>query len=329
MNSVGVIGLGNWGTALANHLAWKGLKVTGWAIEPDIVAGITSVHQNPRYLTGIELSPELRATSDLTALRDCQALVLTVPAKVLASVLAQLQVPRSTLVVSAVKGLDFMTRMTPLQLAGQALQGHSRLATLSGPSFARDIVRRLPCGVVAASSDPESAQQTAELFNSDCMRVYTSQDPLGVELGGILKNVIAIAAGVCDALQLGDSARAGLVTRGLAEMTRLGVAMGADARTFSGLSGLGDLSMTATSDASRNRQVGLRLGRGEKLAEIEKALGSVAEGVHTTPIVCDLAEKYGVEMPITQQVSKLLKGEVTPVESIRALIVRPIKAEVG
>lgn len=328
MKSVGVVGLGNWGTALANHLAWKGLSVLGWAIEAPIVAGINSAHRNPVYLTEVELSPGLQATSDPKALASCEAIIVTVPAKVLASALAQVVVARDALVVSAVKGLDFATRKTPLQLLRQHLGDSALLATLSGPSFARDIVRRLPSGVVAASTDQATAQAAAKLFNSETMRVYTSNDPLGVELGGILKNVIAIAAGVCDALQLGDSARAGLVTRGLAEMTRLGVAMGAEARTFSGLSGLGDLSMTATSDASRNRQVGLRLGRGEKLADIEKALGSVAEGVHTTPIVCELAAQYGVDMPITNQVHRLIRGEVTPVESIRALIMRPIKAEV-
>lgn len=184
-----------------------------------------------------------------------------------------------------------------------------------------------PCGIVAASEKEETAKEVAELFLSDSMKVYPSTDPLGVELGGILKNVIALAVGVCDGIGLGDSARAGLVTRGLAEITRLAVAMGAKERTLSGLSGLGDLLMTSTCDTSRNRTVGLRLGRGESLQHIIDTLGSVAEGVKTTPLVMKLAEKYQVEMPISTQASRLIAGEVRPEEIVQILVTRPMRKE--
>lgn len=326
--SVSVLGLGNWGTALANHLAMKGLDVLGWAIEEPIVASINGSHRNSHYLSDVTLSPRLRATSTLSDCLGADFLVLVVPARALADVVRKVQAAPKTILVSAVKGMEPSSLSTPLQFAEKNLPSPCELAVLSGPSFARDVVLKKPCGLVAASKNENAARAVAELFTSESMKVYTSNDPLGVELGGIVKNVIALAVGVSDGLGLGDSARAGLITRGLAEMIRLAQVMGADPRTLAGLSGLGDLAMTATSDLSRNRTVGLRLGRGEKLAEIIASLGSVAEGVSTTPLILELASRHAVDMPITAQVARLVKAEVSPVEAVRALLSRPMKREV-
>ncbi len=327
MKSVGVVGLGNWGTALANHLASKGIDVLGWSIENEIVESINSTRRNCRFLSHALLSENLRATTKLPEVVALKTLILALPSAVFSSVVPDMDISADTIVVSAIKGIDGATLLTPLQYFQTHGAPCAGLAVLSGPSFARDIVLHRPSGVVAASLDEAIARYTAELFRADWMKVYISTDPLGVELGGSVKNVIALAAGVCDGLELGDSARAGLITRGLAEMMRLASAMGADIRTLSGLAGLGDLVMTASCDTSRNRTVGLRLGRGERLEDILRTLGSVAEGVETTPHVLKLARKYQVEMPITELVFKLLNKEITPQECVRELLSRPMKRE--
>lgn len=327
--SIGVLGLGNWGTALSNHLASRGHDVLGWCIEKEIPPGINSTHRNPLYQSAVELHPGFKATNDLGSVTERPILVLVLPSHIVGKVIPTLNLKSPKLMVSAVKGLDSQSFETTLQLAERLLPKGIELATLSGPSFARDVVRGQPCGVVAASKSESSARKVAEIFSGGAMRVYTSNDPLGVEIGALVKNVIALAAGVCDGLNLGDSARAGLITRGLAEMTRLAVKMGADARTLSGLSGLGDLVMTASCDTSRNRTVGLRLGRGEKLDDILRTLGSVAEAIHTAPLVLKLAEKYQVEMPISVEVGKIIRAEINPQEMVANLMSRPIRSEVG
>lgn len=217
--------------------------------------------------------------------------------------------------------------MTPLQYLEERIKAPLSYGVLSGPSFAKDVVQGRPCGVVAASRDETTARRIAELFSSESMKVYVSLDPLGVELGGAVKNVIALAAGLSDGLGFGESARAGLITRGLAEIMRLAEAMGAKRETLAGLSGLGDLSMTASSPTSRNYTVGFRLGKGEKLSDILFDLGSVAEGVHTAPIVMKLALRYSVEVPICEQVNQLLLGKSTPKELVRNLMARPLRSE--
>jgi len=321
---VGVFGLGNWGTALAQHLADKGCEVVGWTNEQDVADGINKTHHNVRYLTNVQLSERIVATTDINQASEASIHLIVVPSAALSSVLPR--VGRAELTISAVKGLDTVTCKTPLQCLKEHLSD-ARFAVISGPTFAKDIVVHRPAGLVAASTDEDAAQEAAELFSCEWMKAYVCLDPLGVEIGGIVKNVIAIAAGVSDGMQLGDSARAGLITRGLAEMMRLAVAMGANPQTLAGLSGLGDLVLTATGDSSRNRQVGLGLGRGEKLANILTSLGSVAEGVHTAPLVVKVAKQYGVEMPISEQVNRLLNAEITAQEMLKALISRSLKKE--
>jgi len=280
-----VLGLGNWGTALAHHLGVNGHNVTAWTRDPDVVESVNVSHRNSKYLSHIELSPNVKATTDLSAVEDADLFVLVVPSFSLSEVLPKLTLSPDAVVVSGIKGIDVKSGLTPLECVEKYSDSTLKLSVLSGPGFAKDIAAQRPAGLVVASKDEKTAEKVSDVFSNDSLKVYTSSDPLGVELGGIVKNVVAVAAGVSDGLELGDSARAGLITRGLAEMMRLAKAMGAEPQTLSGLSGLGDLVLTATCDASRNRTVGLRLGKGEKLDHIIATLGSVAEGVKTPPLV--------------------------------------------
>ncbi len=327
LESIGVVGLGNWGTALGHHLARKGHTVLGWSTTPEIVTSINDAHYHPLFFKDVLISERMSATDDLEKTLQQEVLVLAVPSSALDQITALDRIAKGKLVVSAIKGLEHNRLQTPLQFIEALVGDPSRLAVISGPSFAIDVVNNRPVGLVAASTSETTARRVAELFTAEWLRAYISTDPLGVELGGVVKNVVAVAAGVCDGLDLGESARAGLITRGLAEMTRLAVAMGADARTLSGLSGLGDLAMTATSKTSRNYTVGFRLGKGEKLSDIIATLGSVAEGVTTTPLVIELSKRHNVELPISSAVAMLLGGSVTAVEMAKALISRPIKGE--
>lgn len=325
--TVSVLGLGNWGTALAEHLSRKGLDVLGWSIERAIVEGIRNNRRNPSCLSSTPLS--FSATDKLDECLARDFLVLVVPSGALGDVVPQLSAGRNAILVSAIKGFEKGTSLTPLQFIESRFPEFSKLAVLSGPSFAADVIEGKPCGIVAASRELSVASAVADLFSSASMKVYTSRDPLGVELGGAVKNVIALVAGVSDGLNLGESARAGLITRGLAEMMRLAEAMGGTRTTLTGLSGLGDLAMTASSSQSRNHTVGFRLGRGESLEQIVATLGSTAEGVSTTPIVLALAEKYGVDMPITAEAAKLISGAISAKDMAKALMTRPIKEEFG
>jgi len=327
MAKVGVLGLGHWGTALAEHLASSGHEVVGWDKESAVVSGIKNDHMNPNALTDIELSHNLTASYDIKDAASQPFVVLTVSSSAMGIVLKMVNLQPGTILVSAIKGLDGETLETPIQLAKRLLPANIGLACLSGPSFAKDVVAGKPCSVVSASSDEKIARAVAELFTARNFRAYTSTDTLGVELGGVLKNVIAVAAGASDGLELGDSARTAVMTRGLHEITRLAVAMGAQERTLAGLSGMGDLMMTASSALSRNRTVGFRLGRGERLESILNNLGSVAEGVKTAEIVEKLSQRYQVEMPISERVLKLIRGVMTPEELLRDLLARPIKSE--
>jgi len=324
---VSVLALGNWGTALANHLACTGKNVLGWSNDPAVVKGINQEHRNPYSQSQTELNPRFKASTSLDEALTSQYLVLAFPSQALNEMTPKLKATEKTVFISAIKGLERSSLATPLQYLDKNLPLKGMLSVLSGPSFAKDIIACNPSGLVAASKNETVAREVAELFSSDWMKVYVSTDTPGVEYGGILKNVIAIAVGVADGLKLGDSARAGLITRGIAEMMRFAEAYGAKQITLSGLSGLGDLVMTASCDTSRNRTVGLRLGQGESLEQIVLNLGSVAEGVETAPLVLKLAEERKVEMPITSLVVRLIRQEIKPEEMARALIRRPTKKE--
>ena len=326
--NIGVIGLGNWGTALANHLAKKGYKVTGWTQNQEIVDSTNKVHVSLKYHTNIVLSENLFCTSRIEDLIDCSYLVLALPSSLIGFMSNQLKkLNHDSIIISGIKGMESSTGKTPLDYLSTFNKEFSSQAVLSGPCFATDLVKSLPCALVSASKNKEIALKVAHLFSNESLKVYTSTDSIGVELGGILKNIIALAVGVSDGLNLGNSARAGLITRGLAEMKRYALKFNADERTLSGLSGLGDLSMTATSNESRNRTVGLRLGQGEKLADIIKSLGSTAESVYTTPIIAKTTKSINIYMPITEAVNELLKGKITPMEAVKSLITRPLRDE--
>lgn len=322
-----VVGLGNWGTALANHLARKGCSVTGWSLDSEIVQSLNATQRNPKFLTDITLSTNLKATEELGLVREFKKVLLVLPSSALHSVLPQIEVQSGTSIISAIKGIDKKTLLTPLSLSREFYGDTCSYVVLSGPSFAADVAIGKPAGVVAGSEDIEIAQEVAQLFSNESLRVYTSTDPLGVELGGIVKNIIALAVGICDGLELGDSARAGLVTRGLAEMMRFAESFGAEPKTLIGLSGLGDLIVTTTSNKSRNRTVGLRLGKGEDIDSIVETLGSVAEGVTVTALIVKLARKHNIEMPITEAVSQVIEGKIQSRDMASQLINRPLRAE--
>jgi glycerol-3-phosphate dehydrogenase (NAD(P)+) len=328
---VAVIGAGSWGTALANLLAKKGVDTILWSFEPEVAAGIERDHRNPRYLTEIELDPGLRATSDLrAAVTDAGVVVSVSPSHVVRTVMqrAAPYLREGALVVSASKGIETDTLRTMDEVLAEVLPGtESRSAYLSGPSFALEVARELPTAVTVAAHHLGAAREAQELFQTDYFRVYTSPDVRGVELGGALKNVIAIAAGVVDGLGLGHNTRAALITRGLAEMTRLGIALGADALTFSGLAGMGDLILTCTGALSRNRSVGLALGQGRRIEEILGEMTMVAEGVKTARAARDLAHRAGVEMPIVEEMHAILYEGRGAREAVEALMLRAPKAE--
>ncbi|MCB0317771.1 MAG: NAD(P)-dependent glycerol-3-phosphate dehydrogenase [Bdellovibrionales bacterium] len=327
MPDIAVIGLGNWGTALANHLAMKGLNVLAWSIDEGVADSINNQHINPLFQSEILLDSKLRATENLDEVLNCEYVLLVLPSKALSEIIPKLNLQSNTCLISAVKGLEIESKSTPLSYADQYLPNKCKLAVISGPSFAIDLVSGKPVSVVAASNDEITANQVAKLFSNEWLKAYISTDVIGVELGGILKNIIAVAAGVADGMGLGESARAAVITRGLAEMTKLGVALGAQKETFFGLSGLGDLVLTASCDTSRNRTVGLRLGAGEKADHIVKTLGSVAEGLRTAPIVLEIAKEKGIEVPITEQVNLLIQGRVSPEDMVKNLVTRPLKKE--
>lgn len=332
MKKIGVVGAGSWGTTLANVLAKKGYAVTLWAYEKDLVARMNKTHINDLYLDGFTLSPNLSFTSDLVeAVNGSEVLVLVSPSQVMRPVLQQLKpfLSQDSLLVSAAKGIENDTLLTMsevlLDVLGEEVK--SRCAFLSGPSFAREVAGEQPTAVAVAAEDLDVARQIQELFSTDYFRVYTNQDVVGVEIGGAMKNVIALAAGVGDGLGYNHNARTALITRGLVEIARLGAAKGAREETFFGLSGMGDLVLTCTGDLSRNRSVGVELGRGRKLDEILNQMNMVAEGVKTTLSAYQLATKLGVAMPITEQMYQVLYEEKDPKKAVSALMTRALSSE--
>jgi len=330
MTRVAVVGGGAWGTTLADLLARKGEDVTLWAREPEVVAGIDRDHVNAVFLPGAPLSPAIRATNEIaTAVRDAEVLVSAAPSHAVRPVMsaAAKAVAGRPLIVSVSKGLE-PEQLQPLSCVLAELFGAAAaIAVLSGPSFAEEVYRRQPTAVVAAARDEAVARRAQQVFATAQFRVYTAADVIGVELGGALKNVIAVAAGILEGLGLGYNTRAALITRGLAEITRLGVALGADPLTFAGLAGMGDLILTATGALSRNRSLGVAIGQGRTLEEALAGKQSVAEGVNTARAAVDLGRRHGVELPIAEQVTEILFRGKEPRRAIADLMERDLKAE--
>ncbi|MCM2358440.1 MAG: NAD(P)-dependent glycerol-3-phosphate dehydrogenase [Geobacteraceae bacterium] len=330
--NIGVIGAGSWGTTLADLLAKKGHEVTLWAYEPELVSEMTETGMNGVFLPGIRLSPRLSFTNSLAeAVAGKGLLLFVVPSQVLRGVIGTVlsAIPADALLVSASKGIELGTLMTVSQVYEELLPAplFRNFAVLSGPSFAREVAQEMPTAVVAAAAEERVARRVQEIFTTPFFRVYTNPDIMGVELGGAIKNVIALAAGISDGLGFGNNTRAALITRGLAEMTRLGLAMGASRETFAGLAGMGDLVLTCTGDLSRNRTVGIKLGQGMTLAAILGEMRMVAEGVKTAESARSLAARLGVDMPITEKVYSILYEEKPARAAVVELMTRDLKAE--
>ena len=329
---VAVIGAGSWGTALANLLAIKGYDVRLWARTQRLAQRLACARENALYLPGVSLHPRLVPTADFAAAAEATTtFVSVVPSHAVRAVWSMLApgLPVSALLISATKGIEIGSLCPMSQVLHTTLAARPgiAIAVLSGPTFAHEVSQGTPSVAVAAATSHAVAETVQQLLSTATFRVYTNTDVLGVELGGALKNVMAIAAGVCDGLQLGYNTRAALITRGLAEMTHLGVAMGARARTFAGLSGMGDLVLTCTGHLSRNYVVGMQLGQGKRLADILSQMHMVAEGVTTASAAVALGKRYQVEMPIAEKVYALLQGHITPHAAVTELMQRTLKHE--
>lgn len=329
MTRCAVVGAGAWGTALANVLAANGHDVVIWAREDDVVESINAEHVNSRFLAGHLLEPALRASGRLDdAVRDAELVVFAAPSHALRSVAAQgrRSVGQNVPLVVATKGIERETFALMTDVVETELPGRPVVA-LSGPSFAAEVAERQPTALVAASADEGAALRTQELFANVFFRVYTQTDVTGVELGGSLKNVMAVATGMAEGLGLGYNSRAALITRGLAEMTRLGVALGASSRTFAGLAGIGDLVLTCTGALSRNRALGVEIGKGRTLQEALAGRETVAEGVFTAQSAFELAGKRGIEMPIVETVHRALFEQYPVRKALDDLMRRELRAE--
>ncbi|MEF3168097.1 MAG: NAD(P)-dependent glycerol-3-phosphate dehydrogenase [Deltaproteobacteria bacterium] len=333
-----VIGAGSWGTALAILIAEKGLPVTLWARDPKTADTLASDRENRKYLPGAPFPEQIRVTSDLgEAVSGSGIIVIAVPSHGFRKV-AEAMAPHldpsfhatcPKAVVSATKGIENDTLLFMTDVLAEVLSPRlsSRFAALSGPSFAKETVKSLPTAVTVAARDDAVCRLLQSHFSTKTFRVYTNRDLIGVQMAGALKNVLAIASGISDGMGFGHNTRAALITRGLAEMTRLGLALGANPLTFAGLAGLGDLVLTCTGDLSRNRTVGLRLGRGEHISDILAGMSMVAEGVMTSRSARDLAQKTGVDMPITEKVFEVLHRGKDPRDAVRELLARPHRQE--
>lgn len=328
---VAVIGAGAWGTALAVHAARQDHDVQLWAREPEVAADVAKRHENRLFLEGVALPPNLRASTDAAeVLAGAELVVLVPPSAFLRKVAESIAalVPKGARVVVATKGIEDTSSKLMVDVAAEAARlDRDRVAVLSGPSFAREVASGLPTDVVVASRTESVANDVADVLHSPFFRVYTSTDVVGVELGGALKNVLAIAAGACDGLGMGTNARAALVTRGLAEMARLGVALGGEPLTFMGLSGVGDLILTATGALSRNRALGMKVAEGVEPRSYLASQRTVAEGFGTAKAAWTLAQKHGVDVPITEQVYHVLHEGRPLLEAMKMLLTRAQKHE--
>jgi glycerol-3-phosphate dehydrogenase (NAD(P)+) len=329
---IGVVGGGSWGTALANLLADKGYAVDLWVYETEVSDQIRMLRENKVFLPGVTLSANITATTVLADVVAAKDLVLiVVPSHVMRETAQKMSawLAPETIVVSASKGIENKTHLT---MSGVLLEtidtlDDQHLAVLSGPSFAREVVVQVPTVITIASANKTTAERAQQVFATPSFRVYTNDDVIGVELGGAVKNVIAIAAGIADGLGLGLNTRAALITRGLTEIRRLGLKLNANPRTFTGLAGVGDLILTCTGELSRNHTVGKKIGQGQKLHEILKDMQMVAEGVKTAKSVYNLSRKLKVNMPISQEVYRLLYEDLDPREALYRLMTRGLKEE--
>jgi glycerol-3-phosphate dehydrogenase (NAD(P)+) len=329
---IGVIGGGSWGTALADLLATKGYAIDMWVFEEDVKEQILASRENKIFLAGVKLSSNLYPSNDLAEVVSGKDLLLVVvPSHVMRETTRKISglIASETVIVSASKGIENKTHLTMTGVLEETLStipAH-HITVLSGPSFAREVARKYPTVVTVASRDMGIAGLVQQVFATPHFRVYTSDDVIGVELGGSLKNVIAIAAGVIDGLGLGLNTRAALITRGMTEIRRLGLKLGANPRTFTGLAGFGDLILTCTGDLSRNHTVGKKIGEGQKLKEILAEMRMVAEGVKTAKSVYNLSRKLGVEMPISRETYRILYEDLSPKEAVYRLMTRDLKQE--
>jgi len=324
-----VVGAGAWGTAIADLLARNAHDVSLWAFEPDVVRAVNEVHRNPRFLPNVEIHPDVRATHDhAEALSGAVLVVYVTPSQHLRGIARDgaAHVASDAILAVASKGIEQKTLALMSDIVDCEVPGHDVVA-LSGPSFAAEVAAQQPTAIVAASDSLFAAELTQQALSSGTFRVYTHDDLIGVELGGALKNVMAVATGIVEGMGLGFNSRAALITRGLAEMTRLGVALGANPSTFAGLAGIGDLVLTCTGSLSRNRAVGLEVGRGKTLEQALEGKETVAEGVQTTASAAQLAERQGVEMPIVQTVNRILFEHYPTRGAIGELMMRELRSE--
>ena len=329
---IGVVGAGSWGTAIADLLACKGFQTHLWVFEPEVKDHIEQFHENQLYLPDHQLSPNLSVSNDLVdVVSDKHQIVIVVPSHVMRHVTRQMagHLSAGTIVTSASKGIEQKTHLTMSGVIKENIPEveADRLSVISGPSFAKEVAQKIPTSVTVACRDPEVAARVQHVFATPYFRVYTSDDIVGVELGGSVKNVIAIASGILDGLGMGLNTRAALITRGMTEVRRLGLHLGANPRTFTGLAGFGDLVLTCTGNLSRNYSVGIKLGQGKKLQQILDDMHMVAEGVKTAKSVYNFSRKLGVEMPICHEIYHILYEDVAPKEALYRLMTRTLKQE--
>lgn len=330
MERVVILGDGAWGTALAMVAAERGVEVTQWSAWRDYASEMESSRENPRYLPGVTIPDGVTVTADVGALEGAELVVSAIPSRYLREVVGRLvdAIPAEIPLVSATKGLEMPSGRRATAILGDVLGEHP-MAVLSGPSHAEEVSQRMPTAVVVASADHGLALRVQDLFTTERFRVYTSPDLVGVELGGALKNVLSIAGGMVDGLLFGDNTKAALLTRGQAEMQRLGVALGGRPETFQGLSGIGDLVVSCISSHGRNRMVGERIGRGEKIDDIVASMAGVPEGVLTCKAVVQIARARGVEMPISTEIHAVLYEGKNPLQAVQDLMTRPQKEEIA
>lgn len=329
---VSIIGAGSWGTALSILIGKRGQKVKIWAYEKEVEDDINLCRENRMYLRGFKIPEEVQACTEFsTVLKDAEVVIFATPSQFMKRVLMEAEpyIPKNAFLISATKGIEVESLKLMSQIYEEVLGEDvlERFCVLSGPTFAKEVANGLPTAATIASKNSKLSSYIQKLLSDDRFRLYESSDVIGVEVGGAVKNVIAIAAGICDGLELGLNARAAIITRGLAEITRLGVKMGANPLTFLGLSGIGDLVLTCTGELSRNRSVGIQLGRGKKLVDIVRATPMIAEGIETSRAGKRLSEREVVEMPITETVYKILHEGLNPQEGAKNLMTRSLKEE--